>query len=202
MTEDEQEGNPNNTVKKNKNRIDEIGPSSTDEEEVSVDEAVKRRGTSRYAVYVPKQATSRYSIYGKAVFNSTFSKLVVLKVLLFDLAVSFGDAVTDILQGVYLIWWYNEQGVWGLKEDTWYYGLWVLGVCWVPGLVCVIHILSHYRSYQAQAESSLYTWTISDTSSSDLERRLIRELLRYRTFITDKRQRPFHSSSEGTSSSL
>ena len=185
-----------NTVKKKENfQTDESGPSSTNEEDVSIAVA--------YQLYSQRRrATSRYSLYVKAGFNSTFGKLVILKVLLFDLAVSFGDAVTDILQGVYLIWWYNEKKGWGLKEDTWHYGLWVLGVCWVPGLVCVIHILSHYRSYQAQAESSLYIPTISDTSSSDLERRLIRELLRYRTFITDKRQRPFHSSSEGTSSSL
>ena len=97
-------------------------------------------------VFMRARGQSGYSVYTKAGFASTFGKVVVLKVVLFDLAVSLGDAVTDILQGVYLIWWYNEEKGWGLKEDTWHYGLWVLGVCWVPGLVCVIHILSHYRS--------------------------------------------------------
>ena len=99
---------------------------------------------------------SRYSLYNRGGFNSSFSKLVVLKILLFDLAVSFGDSVTDILQGVYLIYWHNEQNVWSLNTETWKYGLWVLIVCWVPGLVCVIHILAHHRSYQLQSESSLY----------------------------------------------
>ena len=95
-----------------------------------------------------------YSVYRKSSgISLTFSGLVVLKLLLFDLAVSLGDAVTDILQGVYLICWYNERGEWRLKEDTWHYGLWVLIVCWVPGLVCVIHILSHHSSYQPQSES-------------------------------------------------
>ena len=92
-----------------------------------------------------KRAGCGYSVYSKPSIKSTFGKLVVLKILLFDLAVSFGDAVTDILQGVYLICWYNERGEWVLKRDTWHYGLCVLIVCWVPGLVCVIHILSHYR---------------------------------------------------------
>ena len=54
-----------------------------------------------------------------------------------------------------MIIWHDEKGVWRLKTDTWHYGLWVLVVCWVPGLVCVLHILTHYRSYQLQTESAL-----------------------------------------------
>ena len=92
---------------------------------------------------------SRYSLYTRAGFDSSFSKLVVLKILLFDLAVSFGDAVTDILQGVYLICWDNEKNVWSLNTETWHFGVWVLIVCWVPGLVCIIHILSHHKSYNS-----------------------------------------------------
>ena len=113
-------------------------PPSSPVEEEDFNFASRKRVTSCYSVY------SKSNIKSSGI-SSTFGQLVVLKILLFDLAVSFGDAVTDILQGVYLICWYNERGEWGLKEDTWHYGLCVLIVCWVPGLVCVIHILSHYR---------------------------------------------------------
>ena len=73
----------------------------------------------------------------------------------YQLAISIGNPVTDILQGVYLIYWHNDEGQWALKTETWHYGLWVLIVCWVPGLVCVVHILAHYRSYQLQSQYSL-----------------------------------------------
>ena len=128
------------TVRGKNGNVESSGPlSSTTPKNVSFDDAYQEESLRR-------RGTSRHSVYTKAGFNSTWGKLVVLKVLLFDLAVSFGDAVTDILQGVYLICWRNEQNVWTLNKDTWHYGLWVLIVCWVPGLVCVIHILSHYRS--------------------------------------------------------
>ena len=117
---------------------------SSSSSNVSFDEVFRKRSISRsYSVYVNNDKKPSES--GIA---STFGKLVVLKVLMVDLAVSLGDAVTDILQGVYLICWYNEHGEMVFKTDTWRYGVCVLVVCWVPGLVCVIHILTHYRSYQ------------------------------------------------------
>ena len=117
-------------------------PSPEEEKDFSFDSASRKRATSCYCYCY--SIDSKSSIKSSWI-SSTFGKLIVLKILLFDLAVSFGDAVTDILQGVYLICWYNERGEWVLKEDTWHYGLCVLIVCWVPGLVCVIHILTHYR---------------------------------------------------------
>ena len=76
----------------------------------------------------------------------TFAALVVLKIIFLDIIVSLGDAVTDILQGIHLIYWPGQHsGEWELKT-TWKYGLSVLGVCWVPGVVCVLHILAHFRS--------------------------------------------------------
>ena len=137
------------TVRKKKERP----VSSTSEKSFT-----RERGTSQFSVYAPHPKYKR-STKGEArddddkaddddsvkEVTSTFGKVAILKVVMFDLAVSFGDAVTDILQGVYLIIWHDEKGVWRLKEDTWHYGLWVLVVCWVPGLVCVIHILTHYR---------------------------------------------------------
>ena len=73
---------------------------------------------------------------------STFSALIVLKIIFVDIGISLGDAVTDILQGVYLMVDFSE---WEWKDLTYKYGVGVLVVCWVPGLVAVIHIMSHYR---------------------------------------------------------
>ena len=105
--------------------------------------------------HTPTRTCSKYSVYSRATNPSLysngsiismsmngFSALVVLKIIFFDIAVSLGDAITDILQGVNLI---VKRGGWDVNE-TWLYGVGVLIVCWVPGLVCVLHILSHYRS--------------------------------------------------------
>ena len=54
--------------------------------------------------------------------------------------------MTDILQGVYLMVDFSE---WEWKDLTYKYGVGVLVVCWVPGLVAVIHIMSHYRSHHS-----------------------------------------------------
>ena len=105
----------------------------------------------------PSRCPSRHgSVYGRnpslysngSIISMTmngFSALVILKIIFFDIAVSLGDAITDILQGVHLIIKRKDDGGWGLNEH-WQYGVGVLIVCWVPGLVCVLHILSHYRS--------------------------------------------------------
>ena len=60
----------------------------------------------------------------------------------FDIAISFGDAVTDITQGIYLMFDFSDFTV---KDLTFNYGVIVLVVCWLPGLVAIIHIMSHYR---------------------------------------------------------
>ena len=62
----------------------------------------------------------------------------------FDIAISFGDAVTDVAQGLYLMFDFSTFP-WTVKDLTFSYGVMVLVVCWVPGLVAVIHIMSHYR---------------------------------------------------------
>ena len=78
--------------------------------------------------------------------GKTFVTFAVLKIIFLDILLSFGDAVTDILQGFYLICWF-ERDTYKLqmKEDTFYYGVVMLVICWVPGLICVLHILAHYR---------------------------------------------------------
>ena len=74
----------------------------------------------------------------------TLAGFVVLKILFWDIGSSLGDTVTDFLQGIYLIYDWFAEG-WVLREDTQYYGIIVLLINWVPGIVAVIHIISHYR---------------------------------------------------------
>ena len=92
-----------------------------------------RSSLDSYFHYLPDDGTLK-----------TFSALIVLKMVFFDIAISFGDAVTDIAQGLYLMFDFSTFP-WGVKDLTYNYGLMVLVVCWVPGLVAVIHIMSHYR---------------------------------------------------------
>ena len=62
----------------------------------------------------------------------------------FDIAISFGDAVTDVAQGLYLMFDFSTFP-WAVKDLTFTYGVMVLVVSWLPGLVAIIHIMSHYR---------------------------------------------------------
>ena len=88
-----------------------------------------------------------------------------MKILFFDIGVSLGDMVTDFLQGFNLIFDFKKkwapsnstlcQAVGGdevickwrfeLKDTVKWYGVTVLVICWIPGLVAVIHMLAHYR---------------------------------------------------------
>ena len=57
-------------------------------------------------------------------------KLVFLKILVVDIGISVGDMVTDLLQGLSLVF----DGDWNVQWHTAHYGLAVLGVMWLPGL--------------------------------------------------------------------
>ena len=72
-----------------------------------------------------------------------FGTLIVLKVIFVDIWTSLGDAVTDFLQGFFLMFDFQNDFAW--KEDTYQYGIIVLIACWVPGIVAVIHMLAYYR---------------------------------------------------------
>ena len=63
------------------------------------------------------------------------SKKNVLKILLLDVLFPLADIVTDILQGVFLL----------TKDDCETYGVLVLLICWVPGLIYILHVWSDYR---------------------------------------------------------
>ena len=90
---------------------------------------------------------------------STFSALIVLKMIFFDIGISFGDAVTDVAQGITLIADFSTFPP-QYKDLTYQYGVMVLVVCWIPGLVAVIHIMSHYRSHNFQ-EFRLQTFCLA-----------------------------------------
>merc|ERR1712243_89388 len=87
---------------------------------------------------------STYNIQTDA--SKAFANLVVLKILFFDIGVSFGDFVTDILQGYTLLTDQNVcDGESGESDKTWY-GIVVLCVCWIPAnIIAVIHIITHHR---------------------------------------------------------
>jgi hypothetical protein len=91
--------------------------------------------------------SSMYSVYsvdkGKSGTVAIFAALIVLKIIFVDIWTSLGDAITDFLQGFFLIFDFHT-GEW--KDDTYQYGIIVLIACWVPGIVAVIHILAHYRN--------------------------------------------------------
>ena len=89
-----------------------------------------------------------------------------MKILFFDIGVSLGDMVTDFLQGFNMIFdfkqkWQPSNSKWckvvgdededpcawqvELQKTVSGYGVTVLVICWIPGLVAVIHMLAHYR---------------------------------------------------------
>ena len=101
---------------------------------------MRREGATKRYVVSEVSLQSDYEEYVRK-----FAALVVLKIVFVDILISIGDAVTDILQGVYLLGWFDENSQWRAKPETMNYGVLSLVICWVPGIICVLHILSHYR---------------------------------------------------------
>ena len=73
----------------------------------------------------------------------SFMKLTFLKILLLDIGISVGDIVTDILQSINLIW----SSDWSLQQSTLVYGVAVLVFMWLPGIVAVLHFVTHTRYF-------------------------------------------------------
>jgi len=75
---------------------------------------------------------------------SSLGVLVILKVIFIDILITgFGDAITDILQGVYMI---IEEPL--NKEDKWdtiAAGVGVIIICWVPGIVAILHLIASHK---------------------------------------------------------
>ena len=65
-------------------------------------------------------------------------KLYFLKIIFIDIGISFGDLVTDIAQGLNLIFDNN----WNVHWSTFQYGCIVLALLWLPVLPMLLHIAS------------------------------------------------------------
>ena len=63
-------------------------------------------------------------------------KLLFLKILLVDVGISLGDVVTDLLQGLNLVF----DGDWNIQWTTYQYGLGILATMWMPGLVVLLRL--------------------------------------------------------------
>ena len=63
-------------------------------------------------------------------------KLYFLKILLLDIGISFGDLVTDVAQGMNLIFDSN----WNIHWSTFHYGCVVLAIIWLPVIPMLLHI--------------------------------------------------------------
>eukprot|EP00092_Neocalanus_flemingeri_P020996 GFUD01022750.1.p1 GENE.GFUD01022750.1~~GFUD01022750.1.p1 ORF type:complete len:1002 (-),score=189.68 GFUD01022750.1:50-3055(-) len=116
------------------------------------DEVIDLRTKSKSSTYGGDRSSNRYSTYSMYSIDSNgksggaikvFAALIVLKIVFFDIWISAGDAITDFLQGLFLMFDFYD----GFKvKDTWEIGVVVLAACWVPGLVAVLHIVAHYRN--------------------------------------------------------
>ena len=67
----------------------------------------------------------------------SLKKLLFLKIILVDVGISLGDVVTDLLQGLSLI--FDED--WNISSSS-NYGVLVLVTCWLPGPVTLLHFCS------------------------------------------------------------
>ena len=89
---------------------------------------------------------SSVSLDKSAKHYRTLAGFVVLKILFWDIGSSLGDTVTDFLQGFNLIFDVYANEWWKFRSRNYQvYGVIVLLINWIPGIVAVIHIISHYR---------------------------------------------------------
>ena len=78
-------------------------------------------------------------------------KLYFLKILFVDIGITLGDLVTDIAQGLNLIFDSN----WNIHWSTMHYGCIVLGFIWLPVIPMLIHIFTtKTRKYFVDSESN------------------------------------------------
>ena len=68
----------------------------------------------------------------------TLQKLAFLKIIFLDIGISLGDVVTDLVQGLSLIF----EGDWGLAPTA-HYGAMVVLTCWLPGPLTLLHLCLH-----------------------------------------------------------
>ena len=70
----------------------------------------------------------------------SLQKLAFLKIMLLDIGISLGDVVTDLVQGLSLVFDAN----WNCSSTA-HYGVLVLVTCWLPGPLTLLHFCLHHR---------------------------------------------------------
>ena len=70
----------------------------------------------------------------------SLQKLAFLKIILIDIGISLGDVVTDLVQGLSLIF----DSDWNLSPTT-NYGILVILTCWIPAPLTLLHLCLHHR---------------------------------------------------------
>ena len=83
-------------------------------------------------------------------------KLVFLKILLVDIGISVGDMITDLLQGLSLVF----DSDWNLQWSTYHYGIAVLSIMWLPGLVVLLHQASGEATFRLFPQSNHWAATL------------------------------------------
>ena len=83
-------------------------------------------------------------------------KLFFLKILLIDIGISVGDMITDLLQGLSLVF----DSDWNLQWSTYHYGIAVLSIMWLPGLVVLLHQASGEATFRLFPQSNHWTATL------------------------------------------
>ena len=79
-------------------------------------------------------------------------KLYFLKILLIDIGISLGDLVTDVAQGLNLIFDNN----WNIHWSTFHYGCIVLAFIWIPVIPMLLHVAtSKSLKYFSDSENYL-----------------------------------------------
>ena len=71
-------------------------------------------------------------------------KLYFLKILFIDIGISLGDVVTDLAQGINLIFDHN----WNIQWSTFHYGLTVLVLVWLPLVPLALHVVTFRKAAQ------------------------------------------------------
>ena len=89
----------------------------------------------------------------------SLQKLAFLKIILIDVGISFGDVVTDVVQGISLIFDAN----WRIASTA-NYGVLVLITCWLPGPLTLLHLCLHHRGLAWSPIGGLPTLLLAFTS--------------------------------------
>ena len=71
-------------------------------------------------------------------------KLYFLKILFIDIGISLGDVVTDLAQGINLIFDHN----WNIQWSTFQYGVIVLVLVWLPLVPLALHVVTFRKAAQ------------------------------------------------------